>query len=85
MSGKIKHDISPEVQAWLDAEGEEQVARYEAVVREMEALDPERDKWIEAFLQRIQTRGFNANGDLRLKIPAEKIPKKPKRKFKVVF
>ena len=85
MSGKIKHDIDPKTQEWVDAEGEEQAARYAAVVREMDELGPKRDEWIEEFLQRIQTRGFNINGDTRIKIPAAKIPKKPKRKFKVVF
>ncbi len=85
MSGKIKHERSPEVQTWLDEEGKEQKARYAAIVRKMDELGLKRDEWVEEFLQRIQTRGFNVNGDMRIKIPAKKIPKKPGRKFKVVF
>ena len=52
---------------------------------EQDALSAKRDKWIEQFLERIQTRGFNVHADMLRKIPAEEIPSKPRRKFKVVF
>ena len=45
----------------------------------------QRDQWIEAFLQRIQARGYNVHFNLLRKIKPEEIPKRPKRKFKVVF
>ncbi len=73
------------VQKWLQEEIKEQQARYKKIVAEMEALAPERDKWVEDFLQHIQTRGFNMHADLRRKVGAHEIPKRPKRKFRVVF
>ena len=48
-------------------------------------IAPERDTWIAAFLERIQTRGFFTHADMKRKIKPEEIPVKPKRKFKVVF
>jgi hypothetical protein len=37
------------------------------------------------FLERIQTRGYNVHFNMLRKIKPEEIPKRPKRKFKVVF
>jgi len=81
----IKHAKSPEVKAWMKRETEEQKDRYKTIVAEMDALAPKRDKWIEDFFKRIQTRGFNADGDIVRKIKPSEIPKKPNRKFKVNF
>ncbi len=81
----IPHKRSREVEAWLKREAAEQKVRYRKIVREQDALEPMRDKWVAAFLQRIQTRGFNVHFDQLRKIRPEEIPTKPKRKFKVVF
>lgn len=81
----IEHKLSREVKAWLKREAAEQKARYKLIVEEQDALAPKRDKWVAEFLERIQTRGFNVHADMRRKIPASEIPKKPRRKFKVVF
>ena len=81
----IEHEISRQVKAWLKKEAAEQKARYKKIVEEQEALSPKRDKWVADFLERIQTRGFNVHADMRRKIAASEIPKKPRRKFKVVF
>ena len=81
----IERKRSAAVRAWLKKEKDEQKARYKQIVEEMEALAPKRDKWIKDFLERIQTRGFNVHADIKRKIKPEEIPKKPRRKFKVVF
>ncbi len=86
MSKAIDHDIPEEVKKWLQLEEKEQRKRYEQIVHEMDALDPERQAWVEAFLQRIQTEGFNVDGDLKIKIPAQKIPRQPAgKKIRVVY
>lgn len=81
----IKHQRSREAERWLKQEIADQKKRYKAIVAEQEALAPKRDKWVDAFLQRIQTRGFHFHLDQMRKIRPEEIPAKPKRKFKVVF
>lgn len=85
MVNAIKHTRSKAVRAWLKKEKEEQKVRYKKIVKEMDALAPKRDKWVAGFLERIQTRGFNVHSDMLRKIPKSEIPKKPRRKFKVVF
>lgn len=81
----IEHKVSREVRAWLRQEALEQKERYKQIVEEQEALGPKRDKWVAEFLHRIQTRGFNVHADMRRKIPDSEMPKKPRRKFRVVF
>ncbi|MCC5861773.1 MAG: hypothetical protein JJT93_07705 [Gammaproteobacteria bacterium] len=81
----IEHKVSREVKAWLKKEAAEQKERYKKIVAEQEALSPKRDKWVADFLERIQSRGFNVHADMLRKIPAAEIPKKPRRRFKVVF
>ena len=75
---------TPAAQAWLDEEAREQRARYAAIAREMNVTRAaQRELWIDAFNERIQTRGFNVHADIRRKIkPAEIYPK---RDIKVVF
>lgn len=81
----IRHKRSREAERWLKQEIREQKTRYRKIVAEQEALAPQREKWVAAFLERIQTRGFNVHADVLRKIPPEEIPQRPKRKFKVVF
>lgn len=81
----IRHKRSREAERWLKQEVREQKVRYRKIVAEQDALAPKREKWIAAFLDRIQMRGFNVHADMLRKIPAEEIPQKPRRKFKVVF
>ena len=82
---KLRPKRSPEVRAWLRQELKEQEARYRQIIDEMEALSPERDQWILNFFERIQTRGFSFHADMRRKVGANEIPKKPKRKLRVVY
>jgi hypothetical protein len=81
----IRHARSREAERWLRQEIAEQKKRYKAIVAEQEALAPRRDRWIDEFLHRIQTRGYNVHFDQLRKIRPEEIPSRPKRKFKVVF
>jgi hypothetical protein len=81
----LKPPRTPEAQAWLKQNVAEQKKRYAAIVREMDGLAKDRDKWYAEFLRIVQTRGFNANGDQRVVIPAKLIPKKPKGRSKVNF
>ena len=85
MADLIKHERSREVQAWLKQEIRDQKLRYRRIVAEQEALAPKRNRWIDAFLERIQTRGYNVHFNILRKIRPEEIPKRPKRKFKVVY
>jgi hypothetical protein len=76
---------SREVEIWLKQELKEQQDRYKKIVAEMDKLTPEREQWIQAFYERIQTRGFNIHADIRKQIKPEEIPAKPKRKLRVVY
>jgi hypothetical protein len=81
----IAHRRSREVAAWLRKEAAEQKLRYRKIVREQDALAPQRDKWVAQFLARIQTRGTHIHFDQMRKVRPEEIPTQPKRKFRVVF
>jgi len=81
----IANKRSREAERWLKQEIRDQKARFARIVAEQDALAPKREKWVNAFLERIQTRGYNVHFNQLRKIPKEEIPRKPKRKFKVVF
>jgi hypothetical protein len=86
MPGLIKHKRSREAESWLKKEIAEQKARFRRIEHEMNVvIAKKRDKWIEEFLHNIQTRGYHVHFNMMRKIKPEEIPKKPKRKFKVVF
>ena len=77
---------SAAAERWLRQEVREQKARYKQIEKAMNVdMASKRDKWVAAFLERIQTRGFNVHADIRRQIKPEEIPARPKRKFKVVF
>jgi len=75
----------PEAQSWIKENLAEQRKRYAAIVKEQDELAPQREKWVEQFLQIIQTRGFNVSGDMKRVIKPGEIAKKPKGKHQVVF
>jgi hypothetical protein len=86
---KRVQDVKParkaDAQAWFKENVAEQKKRHAAIVKEMDGIEKDREKWYADFLQIIQTRGFNTNGDQRAQIPARLIPKKPKGRSRVVF
>ena len=81
----VKPPRNADAQAWFKENVAEQKKRYAAIVREMDGIEKDREKWYAEFLRIIQTKGFNVNGDMRIVIPARDIPKKPKGRSKVVF
>jgi hypothetical protein len=81
----LKPPRKADAAAWFKENVAEQKKRYAAIVAEMDSIEKDREKWYAQFLQIIQTKGFNANGDQRVKIPAKLIPKKPKGRSRVVF
>lgn len=82
---RIDYERSAEAAHWLDEEIAEQQARYEKIAAEMEAMNQQREQWYEEFLERIQTHGFNEDGDRRVKIDSADIPVRPDRTHKVVY
>lgn len=81
----IDYEKSAEAEQWIRDEAAEQEKRYAQIVQDMDDLSEERDVWVEKFFERIQTRGFNVHYDNRRAIPAEELPERPDRPFKVVF
>jgi len=82
----IPHKKSAAVQAWLKQETAEQHKRYRRIAKYInETLAPTRRKWIKAFLERIQTRGYSVHYDQLRKISRAELPKEPRRKHKFVF
>lgn len=77
---------SKEAQDWVTSNSAEQKKRHAAIMKEMnEDLAPQRARWYEEFLEIVATRGFNANGDMRVVVPAKDIPRKPRRRDQVVY
>ena len=76
---------SREADAWFRENIAEQKKRYTAIVKEQDEMGPQREKWVEQFLQIIQTRGFNVSGDTKRVIKPGEIARKPKGKHQVVF
>lgn len=82
----IEHRRTPAATAWIKREVREQNARYKRISRAINAeLAPQRERWYSEFLERIQTRGYSVTYDQLRKIPAGEVPKKPKRKTRVVY
>lgn len=77
--------MNREQREWLEKNLAEQQQRHQKVLEEMDQLAAQRDIWVDEFLERLQTRGFNYNCDALRQIPAEEIPVKPDRPFKVNF
>lgn len=85
MTEKDAPVFEPQVRSWLDEELDEQEVRYQKIVQEMEALAPQREQWVEEFLQRIQTRGYNVHADILRQIRPDELPWRPDRQLRVVF
>ncbi|MBL8200010.1 MAG: hypothetical protein JNK40_03475 [Chromatiales bacterium] len=81
----VKPARSKETEAWFRENIAEQKQRYAAIVKEQDGLAAQREKWVEEFLQVIQTKGFNVTGDTRRVIKPSEIAKKPKGRHQVVF
>ena len=73
-----------EVERWILKEVRQQERVYRKIVREMNALNDRRIKWVKEFYARLQTRGFCVHAGLRRKVRPEEIPRIPRR-IRVVF
>ena len=88
MAQTIKHKVPAAVKAWIKKEIKIQRELHKKISKEMNVdLAETRAKWYEEFFERIQRagRGFNVHYTDRRVISAEEIPKKPRRKDKVVW
>ncbi|GMW07293.1 MAG: hypothetical protein QY320_12890 [Gammaproteobacteria bacterium] len=81
----VKPARKPDAAVWFKENVAEQKKRYAAIVKEMDGLERDRQKWYTEFLRIVSTKGWNVNGDQRVVVPARNLPKKPKGKSKVVF
>lgn len=82
MAKRVQHEKPPRdgvAKQWIEDESALQQKRYASIVKEIEALQPQREGWIKEFLRLVRDRGFYATGDMRVKIPQEKIPSRPDR------
>ena len=87
---KRVQDVAPprptENVAWLKENVAEQKKRHRSIMKEMnDDIAAPRDKWYKQFLKDVSTTGFNVSGDMKRVIPKNELPKKPKRKDKVVY
>jgi len=82
----IDHERSREEEEWVREEIAEQEQRFAIIDKQMNDLAPTRAKWYEEFFDRISLRGFNADGDQKMKIKREDLPVKPEgREDRVVW
>jgi hypothetical protein len=88
MANPIPHKIPAATKAWVKKEIKAMRTLHKKIAKEMNVdLAEKRAVWYDEFLERIQRpgRGFNVHYDQRRVIPDEEIPKKPRRKDKVVW
>ena len=70
---------------WVVENVAEQKKRYAAIVKEQDALAPQREKWVDAILRANQATRINVSGDQKRIIKPGEIAKKPKGKHQVIF
>lgn len=85
VKGNLRPEMTADEKAWFEEELKEQIARYEAIVKEMEDLTAEREQWVADFLHRVQTRGFHWHAENRRVIPKEEIRPRDGRPLQVIF
>ncbi len=83
--GNLRPEMTADEKRWVAEELKEQIARYETVVKEQEALTAEREKWVADFLHRIQTRGYHWHAENRRLIPKEEIRPRDGRPLQVIY
>lgn len=86
MTKLIENRRSPVARAWLKREIAEQNKRYREITHRInDELAPVRERAYAAFLERIQTRGYSVTFDQLRRITPAELPKKPRRKSRVVY
>ena len=82
----IEHERSREAEEWVREELAEQEQRFAKIEQQIRDLAPLRAKWYEEFFDRLCLRGFNADGDQKVKIKREDLPVKAEgREDRVVW
>ena len=85
VKGNLRSEMTAEEKAWFEEELQDQIARYEKIVQQMEAQSAEREQWVADFMQRIQTRGFHWHAENRRVIPKEEIRPRDGRPLQVIY
>ncbi len=84
--GPAKHEVPPEVEAWIEREDRAQMGRYLRISNEIACLSPLRDRWVEEFFERITgPRGYSVHAGTRRTIPEDQIPARPDRPWRLVW
>ncbi len=84
--GPLEEEVPAPVQAWIEREAAEQMARYRRIARQMEKLEPLRREWTADFFRRISgPRGFSVHAGTRKTIPRGQIPRRPRRPWRVIW
>jgi hypothetical protein len=83
--GNLRPEMTADQKAWFEQELKEQVARYEVIVKEMDDLTEQREKWVAEFTERIQSRGFHWHAENRRVIPKDEIRPRDARPLQVVY
>lgn len=84
--GPARHEVPPEIEAWIAEEDDAQMGHYRRIYREVAELAPHRDRWVEEFFERISgPRGFSVHAGTRRTIPEDQIPQRPDRPWRLVW
>jgi hypothetical protein len=83
--GNLRAEMTADEKAWFEEELKEQIERYETIVKQMEDITADREKWVADFLHRVQTRGFHWHAHNRRVIPKEEIRPRDGRPLQVVY
>ncbi len=84
--GPAKHDVPPEVTAWIESEDRAQMGHYRRIFKEVAELAPLRDRWAEEFFERITgPRGYSVHAGTRRTISEDQIPARPDRPWRLVW
>lgn len=87
MANTIPHKVPASVKSWIKKEIKLQRELHKKIAKQMDDLAPTRAKWYDEFLERVQdpARGFNVHFTTRRVITDDELPKKPRRKDRVVW
>lgn len=84
--GPVEGRVPKRVKDWIARESSSQMRHYRRISREVDALEPERRKWVREFFRRIAgPRGFSVHAGTRRTIPKSEIPKRPRRPWRLVW
>ncbi len=84
--GPAGHEVPAPVRAWIAAEDAAQMQHYRRIYREIDALAPLRDVWVEEFFERITgPRGYSVHAGTRRTIARDDIPERPDRPWRLVW